>query len=250
MLPPSEIDITNPKQLDESELNPTVDLKSTFECSICFKTFKRKKNRDEHLNIHSGQKPFQCTLCPKKFTGSSNLTTHNKRQHGKTGQKLRTPKKEIIEYSESESDATEDSHTYQYKFPKKCMASTSKNVHKEKRHSHLETQEEMSENEYEINNPVQPNDSKLIAKKKTKPTFECRICFKKFGRKRARDEHVSIHSGERPFQCELCPKNFVRSSTLRTHMQKYHEIETETAEVDNVDSVQSVNLELNSVPST
>lgn len=229
------LETTNTEHPNDSELNPTVDPKNVFECNICFKTFRRKKNRDEHLNIHSGQKPFQCTLCPKKFTGSSNLTTHNRRQHGNTGQEALTPKKELVDSSDSESHPMKDANStfecsicfkifnleserndHQCKFcPKKFMAATAMREHTKSSHVESKTQKTTSGDEIEITN---------TAKKNKKTTYECSICFKKFARSRARDEHVNIHSGQRPFKCELCPKNFVRSSTLRTHMQKNHAI--------------------------
>lgn len=31
----------------------------SFLCEICLKLLKTKKNLDDHLNIHSGEKPFK-----------------------------------------------------------------------------------------------------------------------------------------------------------------------------------------------
>lgn len=256
LAPPNEIQITNSEPPKVFELDPTVESKNAFECNICFKTFGRKKNRDEHLNVHSGQKPFQCTLCTKKFTGSSNLTTHYKRQHGNIGLAALIPKVEIADSSDSESHPTEDSSsTFECSklCPEKFMAATSMEAHNKKRYGGLVAEDTVSKIDIQFTNPIQPIDSKLNALKNTKTTYECSICFKKFGRSKARDEHVSIHSGKRPFQCDLCPKNFVRSSTLRTHMQKNHahnEMDISTNEVEIVDSAQPAILDLNPCTST
>jgi KRAB domain-containing zinc finger protein len=56
----------------------TGDLKKTFECYKCEKTFKRKYNLSEHLATHELVKRFECRTCKKVFKHNSNLTRHLK----------------------------------------------------------------------------------------------------------------------------------------------------------------------------
>ena len=54
-------------------------------CSFCNKSFRRRYNLDNHLRIHTKEKPFICnfvcplgTICNKTFSSPSNLLSHKK----------------------------------------------------------------------------------------------------------------------------------------------------------------------------
>ncbi|CAI5439681.1 unnamed protein product [Caenorhabditis angaria] len=50
----------------------------------------------------------------------------------------------------------------------------------------------------------------------TNSVYACQQCGKR-GKKNYLRSHVRIHTGERPYSCETCPKAFTDSSTLRRH---------------------------------
>ena len=50
----------------------------TFKCDFCPKMFTFKWNRDDHMNTHTGAKPFKCTICKKGFSSTSGLSYHRK----------------------------------------------------------------------------------------------------------------------------------------------------------------------------
>ena len=61
-------------------------------------------------------------------------------------------------------------------------------------------------------------------------TFVCNICNAKASTKSVFERHHKIfHSGEKPFQCELCPKGFalrwLRDTHQETHNPQYIECE-------------------------
>lgn len=60
-------------------------------CGTCDKTFLSTSKLKQHLNIHSGNRPFKCNFCPKDFTNFPNWLKHTRRRHKvdhKTGEKL------------------------------------------------------------------------------------------------------------------------------------------------------------------
>uniref|UniRef100_A0A3B5M6N2 C2H2-type domain-containing protein n=1 Tax=Xiphophorus couchianus TaxID=32473 RepID=A0A3B5M6N2_9TELE len=52
------------------------EIRSTFSCEDCGKTFIRKYNFNRHKRIHTEQKSFCCELCEERFNRKSNLSTH------------------------------------------------------------------------------------------------------------------------------------------------------------------------------
>ena len=57
-------------------------------------------------------------------------------------------------------------------------------------------------------------------------------CEKKFQRPSRLETHLLAHSGERPFKCNICDKDFTRNAHLKRHKQINHEgVKTPTAEV-------------------
>lgn len=60
-------------------------------CSQCEKTFLSTSKLKQHLNIHTGSRPYKCDYCPKDFTNFPNWLKHTRRRHKvdhKTGEKL------------------------------------------------------------------------------------------------------------------------------------------------------------------
>ncbi|KAJ8019848.1 hypothetical protein HOLleu_41613 [Holothuria leucospilota] len=54
-----------------------------FKCSICHKTFRQKSNLQDHVRLHSGDRPFGCSYCDRKFAQISNCRKHELTHTGK-----------------------------------------------------------------------------------------------------------------------------------------------------------------------
>ena len=49
-----------------------------FQCHICRKNLSSKQNLKEHMNIHTGLKPYVCNICGERFKQGSLLCVHKK----------------------------------------------------------------------------------------------------------------------------------------------------------------------------
>lgn len=53
--------------------------------------------------------------------------------------------------------------------------------------------------------------------------WPCKICGKKYSSKNLLDEHMNMHTGERPYKCPHCVKDFASKYTLTAHMKIHYD---------------------------
>ncbi len=52
--------------------------------------------------------------------------------------------------------------------------------------------------------------------------YSCDVCAKKFARSNALTEHKRVHTVEKPYQCDSCQKKFSQLSNLKHHKKVMH----------------------------
>ena len=77
--------------------------------------------------------------------------------------------------------------------------------------------------EYHTYNPSSLRKHQL---KHSEPTFKCSHCDKMLKTQKNLEAHEREHTGELPYECNVCGKGFKASSTLRTHTKHVHKILT------------------------
>ncbi|XP_049822499.1 early growth response protein 1-like [Aethina tumida] len=50
-----------------------------YACTLCTKSFRKKRHLKAHMNSHSGVKPYTCHKCGLTFPQSCNMRSHYKK---------------------------------------------------------------------------------------------------------------------------------------------------------------------------
>ncbi|KAG8199619.1 hypothetical protein JTE90_009454 [Oedothorax gibbosus] len=151
-------------------------------CPYCTYATDKKHNLTSHLRSHTGERPFKCEICGKEFFRKDHLTRH---MFLHTPQ-LRTPNGEQAFKCEI------------------CWKDFSRrdNLQRVSEAKHLVATNRLPGSEF----------NSLGLKLHFCPHCSYSSCYKGNWRK-----HVRTHTGERPFKCEICGKDFARKDILQRH---------------------------------
>lgn len=202
----------------------SLPLDAPFTCSICGKRLKSEALLAAHSRIHTGDKPHRCGICLRSFQRATCLKQHHVRVHLK------------VKVNAAAHAAGRRKSTLTKAFPcpicskvfkfKSLLASHSM-IHSNvrpytcdfcsrsfRRLSHLKRHCEV----------VHANGARLPQ------SFVCHICGKDKKCRSQLARHVIIHTGERPYACDLCSARFNRCGNLQQHKKRIHGVGRPPAE--------------------
>ncbi|XP_047444487.1 zinc finger and BTB domain-containing protein 41 [Mugil cephalus] len=155
----------------------------TLKCPKCDKTFDRAGKYESHTRVHTGEKPFQCDICLQRYSTKSNLTVHKKKH---------------------DSNAPFQKKEHKCPFCNKLHASK-KTLAKHVKRFHPDHVQEF-----------------LTKKKRKSEGWKCAVCLKTFTRRPHLQEHMILHTQDRPFKCSFCDEYFKSRFARLKHQEKYH----------------------------
>ncbi|KAK2895552.1 zinc finger and BTB domain-containing protein 41 [Channa argus] len=190
-------------------------------CAICLKTFTRRPHLQEHMILHTQERPFKCTYCEEHFKSRFARLKHQEKYH------LGPFPCEICgrQFNDTGNRKRHIECTHGGKKKWTCFI-CGKSVRERttlKEHMRIHSGEKphlcsicgqsfRHGSSYRLHLRVHHNDKR----------YECDECGKTFIRHDHLTKHQKIHSGEKAHQCEECGKCFRRHDHLTVHYKSVH----------------------------
>ena len=171
-----------------------------YKCDVCEKSFLTKQKLDEHRHIHTGEAPIKCPLCDETFRRHSNLVQHRNRHHLNIKKKVKDYICFCKEVFHSKKKLAWHKEIHDAK-PKSCTHCNEKFIHMSSLTRHMRRAH---------------NDRFLPTGHKNAENVECPIC-KGVYLKSSLEVHIRNHSGQRPYACLICNKDFTTKWNLKLH---------------------------------
>ena len=153
-------------------------------CRFCHETFSCASQVERHELFHTGEKPYMCGNCGKSFAMKWNLDQHMRIHTGEKPYSCETCGK---------------SYTSTYYL---------------KRHQALH---------------VKFKGQRFMKMRKKAGSYaasprglwDCHFCDMVFVCRAALNRHERVHTGEKPYSCEVCGKTFAQKAGVKSHMKTH-----------------------------
>ncbi|XP_076644623.1 uncharacterized protein LOC143354426 [Halictus rubicundus] len=166
----------------------------SWPCETCGKRYSSKNLLEEHINTHTGVRPYVCENCGKDFASKYTYKAHVKTHE------IRPRPYECSQCNKSFlSQQNLNQHERTHNGVKEYIC-------------HQCGKAFGSPHNLEVHNIVHTGYKPYI----------CRMCGKAFARKAEIRDHERTHTGEKPYQCEFCGATFSQRSNLQSHKRATH----------------------------
>lgn len=220
-------------------------------CPLCPRSFVAKGDLQRHVLVHSGMKPYSCRKCPSTFGRRDKLIKHELK-HGIVATEdkpedyansvKQDPNDIVVSVNPFSNLMTSPTQNSDPSNPTYELPSVPDHISGES--SFIKMQKDPSTSHKQQNSspkkatPVKNRPKNIKCHHCTKKFssldaykthvsiahmgsrgFQCKICFKKFSKKRELDRHAPIHTGGKQLACDHCDKKFTKKDKFDKHKQ-------------------------------
>ncbi len=195
-------------------------------CSVCNKTFGKKKNLNNHVReVHDQVKNHFCPVCLKGFFRKSYLIKHSCSSHVKSDQQENRIEPDLDpiveddllckqELDVDEEEIEDDSN----QFDLECKQEFNDQYDEEDLDA-ANVESSYQELSFQ-NDPEAPPDEDLDYTVDTNGLVNCPLCEKQFKMKKNVNLHIrEVHVQEKNHFCPICNKGFFKNTYLQKHLK-------------------------------
>ncbi|XP_043482651.1 zinc finger and SCAN domain-containing protein 2-like isoform X7 [Leptopilina heterotoma] len=229
---------------EEEEEEDEEEEEIVFNCSNCAMSFESQKQLDNHEEEHKGKRKNTCAHCGRVFRTYVNLRKHMKKHTSRRGRKPgsnnvgRPPLKVKEEKHDEEFVCKTCNKIFRHKSnyqkhllrhtvgdltckhcPKKFRLFRDLTRHEK---THFYPSYMCKECDYETTVLAALSIHMLRHTDKADLPFKCTDCDKHFRKAIDLQEHYNIHSGDKPFICQICGNAFYLRRQLSAHCRRMH----------------------------
>ena len=192
-------------------------------CEICGRNFREPYYLQQHMRVHTGEKPYMCEICGAAFSLSTSLKRH-RNKHSGIRIKCELCEKTFV----TKSELRVHSHVHSKEKPYICEICGKGFAQRRYVKIHIKTHG--SYRPYTCDQCEATFCRRLSLKvhkrihSGEKP-YQCSDCGREFTDRSSWNRHKLQHSGLKPFECNICGKTFTQSYTVKLHQRKEHGVQ-------------------------